>query len=224
MSFDEMEKYFRKEQSSNRVEDKVHTVLYYVRTLGPEKLKRNRRMHRIKSSRRREQPGSLARTAGRVPGCFSKHVRRYRMEPQQSVDHQNETQSESPSKPFTVETDASDFALGYSLLQKGDDGIIHPVAFEGRKLKPAEKRYPTHEKELLAITTVLTDHESLRYMNTVSKLSNRLICWIDEFQGFDLDIRYRRGREAIVPDAFDAIVPDAFDVHIIDENINRIST
>jgi hypothetical protein len=47
------------------------------------------------------------------------------------------------------------FALGYSLLQKGDDGIIHPVAFEGRKLKPVEKRYPTHEKELLAITTVL---------------------------------------------------------------------
>jgi len=97
----------------------------------------------------------------------------YRMEPQRRVHHQNETQSESLSKPFTVETDASDFAPGYSLLQKGDDGIIHPVAFEGRKLKPVEKRYPTHEKELLAITTVLTDHESLRYMNTVSKLSNR---------------------------------------------------
>ena len=108
------------------------------------------------------------------------------------------------SKPFTIETDASDFALGYSLLQKGDDGLMHPVAFEGRKLKPAETRYPTHEKELLAIkealnkwkhyiqnkhtTTVLTDHESLRYMNTVSKPSNHLVRWIDEFQGFDLDI------------------------------------
>jgi len=106
------------------------------------------------------------------------------MEPQRSVDHQIETQSESPSKPFTVETDTSDFAFGYSLLQKGDDGIMHPVAFEGRKMKPVETRHPTDEKELLAIkeafnkwnhyiqnnhtTTVLTDHESLRYMNTVS--------------------------------------------------------
>jgi hypothetical protein len=121
------------------------------------------------------------------------------------------------SKPFTIETDASDFAIGYSLLQKGDDGLMHPVAFEGRKLRPAETRYPTHEKELLAIkeainkwkhyiqnkytTTILTDHESLHYINTVSKPSNRLIRWIDEFQGYDLDIRYRRGSEAIVPDA-----------------------
>jgi hypothetical protein len=38
-------------------------------------------------------------------------------------------------------------------------------------------------------------------MNTVSKLSNCLSCWIDEFQEYDLDIRYGRGREAIIPDA-----------------------
>ena len=111
----------------------------------------------------------------------------------------------------------TDFALGYSLLQQGDDGLMCPIAFEGRKLKPTEMRYPTHEKELLAIkeainkwkhyiqnkhtTTVLTDHESLRYMNTVSKPSNRLIRWIDEFQGYDLDIRYLKGRDAIIPDA-----------------------
>jgi|SRR5271170_1888483 len=46
ISFDEPEKDFRKEQLSNRVEDKVYTVLYHVHPLGPEKLKRNRRMHR----------------------------------------------------------------------------------------------------------------------------------------------------------------------------------
>ena len=51
------------------------------------------------------------------------------------------------------------------------------------------------------ITTILMDHESLRYMNSVTKPSKRLARWIDEFQGFDLDIRYRRGMEAIVPDA-----------------------
>jgi len=52
---------------------------------------------------------------------------------------------------YTIETDASDFALGYALMQLGDDGLMHPVAFDGRKLHGEELRYPTHEKELLAI-------------------------------------------------------------------------
>ncbi|KAL0361382.1 UNVERIFIED_CONTAM: Retrovirus-related Pol polyprotein from transposon [Sesamum radiatum] len=50
------------------------------------------------------------------------------------------------SKPFVVETDASNFALGGVLMQDG-----HPVAFESRKLKDAERRYSAHEKELLAV-------------------------------------------------------------------------
>jgi hypothetical protein len=49
-----------------------------------------------------------------------------------------------------IETGALDFALRYTLLQLGDDGLMHPVAFETRKLSPAEARYPTYEKELLA--------------------------------------------------------------------------
>ncbi|KAK4390469.1 Transposon Tf2-12 polyprotein [Sesamum angolense] len=54
------------------------------------------------------------------------------------------------SKPFTVETDASDFALGGVLMQDG-----HPVAFESRKLKDVERRYSVHEKELLAVVHCL---------------------------------------------------------------------
>ncbi|KAL0451423.1 UNVERIFIED_CONTAM: Transposon Tf2-12 polyprotein [Sesamum latifolium] len=54
------------------------------------------------------------------------------------------------SKPFVVETDASDFALGGVLMQDG-----HPVAFESRKLKDVERRYSVHEKELLAVVHCL---------------------------------------------------------------------
>ncbi|KAL0401394.1 UNVERIFIED_CONTAM: Transposon Tf2-11 polyprotein [Sesamum latifolium] len=54
------------------------------------------------------------------------------------------------SKPFVVETDASDFALGGVLMQDG-----HPVAFESRKLKDVEWRYSVHEKELLAVVHCL---------------------------------------------------------------------
>jgi hypothetical protein len=50
-------------------------------------------------------------------------------------------------------------------------------------------------------TTVLTDHQLLRYMNSISKPSKRSARWIEEFQSYDLDIRYRKGKEAIIPDA-----------------------
>ena len=52
-------------------------------------------------------------------------------------------------KPFSVVTDASDFAIGATLFQE-HEGKRHPVAFESRKLKPAELNYPVHEKEQLA--------------------------------------------------------------------------
>ena len=108
------------------------------------------------------------------------------------------------TKPFIIGTDASDFAIGYALMQQGDDGLVHPVAFEGAKLNGAEMKYPVHEKELLAIqqalrkwqhyienghtTTILTDHESLKYMNSVQTPSRRLARWIDEFQAYNIDM------------------------------------
>jgi hypothetical protein len=87
------------------------------------------------------------------------------------------------SRSYTVEIDSSDFAHGMILLQEGDDGLLHPIAFEGRKLQGIELNYPTHEKELLAIQytlrkwrvyqdnglsiTVIIDHDSLKYMNII---------------------------------------------------------
>ena len=34
-----------------------------------------------------------------------------------------------PEKPFIIEADASDFALGSILSQRGNDKKLHPVAF-----------------------------------------------------------------------------------------------
>ncbi|KAL0370774.1 UNVERIFIED_CONTAM: Transposon Ty3-G Gag-Pol polyprotein [Sesamum angustifolium] len=88
------------------------------------------------------------------------------------------------SKPFTVETDASDYALGGVLMQDG-----HPVAFESRKLKDVERRYSMHEKELLVVVhclrlwrhyllgspfVVKTDNTTVSHFMTQPKLTNAL--------------------------------------------------
>jgi hypothetical protein len=55
------------------------------------------------------------------------------------------------SKPFYMETDALDFALGIVLFQEGDGRRLHPVAFYSRNFFAAEINYKIHDKELLAI-------------------------------------------------------------------------
>jgi transposase InsO family protein len=126
-------------------------------------------------------------------------------------------QQPNEDAPYVLETDASEWAVGCVLMQIGPDGKLHPVAYDGKKLSGAELNYPVHEKELLAIkygirtwshylqngttTTVVTDHESLKYLNTTKTPSKRLARWISEFGEYSLDIKYRKGEEAVVPDA-----------------------
>ena len=54
------------------------------------------------------------------------------------------------SKPFVMESDASDLAVGAVFLQKYNDRF-HPVAYFSKKYLPAERNYAPHGKELLAI-------------------------------------------------------------------------
>ena len=56
-----------------------------------------------------------------------------------------------PDRPFSVVCDASDFSIGSALLQTYIAGRERVIAFESRQLKAAEKNYPDHDKELLAI-------------------------------------------------------------------------
>ncbi|KAL0386089.1 UNVERIFIED_CONTAM: Transposon Tf2-11 polyprotein [Sesamum radiatum] len=115
------------------------------------------------------------------------------------------------SKPFVVETDASDFALGGVLMQDG-----HPVAFESRKLKDAERRYSAHEKELLAVVhclrlwrhyllgspfVVKTDNTAVSHFMTQPKLTSRQARWQELLSEFHFVLEYRAGSSNHVADA-----------------------
>jgi hypothetical protein len=56
-----------------------------------------------------------------------------------------------PTKPFPMEVDASDFAIGAILSQPDNKGILHPVAYNSRKFTTPEINYPIYDKELGAI-------------------------------------------------------------------------
>jgi hypothetical protein len=48
--------------------------------------------------------------------------------------------------------------------------------------------------------TVLTDHVTLRYFLKQPKLSQSQVRWTDLFASFDLDIKYKPGKENTVPE------------------------
>ncbi|KAG3203205.1 hypothetical protein PC129_g22991 [Phytophthora cactorum] len=58
-------------------------------------------------------------------------------------------------RPFHVVCDASDFAIGCALMQHDHEGRDRVVYYQSRQLKPAERNYRVHDKELLAMKYAL---------------------------------------------------------------------
>ena len=69
------------------------------------------------------------------------------------------------SKPFLLKTDASKDRLGAVLLQKGDDGKYHPIAYGSKALTKSEKNYHSSKLEFLDLKWAVTEHfrEYLQY-------------------------------------------------------------
>jgi hypothetical protein len=122
------------------------------------------------------------------------------------------------SKPFFLETDASDYALGAILSQYGDDGHLHPIVFYSRKFTAPEINYEIHDKELLAIVAsfevwrhflegaqhqiiVYTDHKNLEYFMSAKVLNCRQGRWSMFLSRFDFVITYRPGNQQGKSDA-----------------------
>lgn len=120
-----------------------------------------------------------------------------------------------PDLPTEVTVDASEFAVG-AVLHQGKHPHMHPVAFESRKMTPAEQRYPVHEQEALALVHALkiwrhylmgrpfkvkTDNWALKYLKTQSTLSSRQARWLYLLEEFDFELEHIPGRTNVVADA-----------------------
>ena len=62
------------------------------------------------------------------------------------------------SRPFILETDVSSDGLGAVLLQEGEDGKLHPVAYGSQSLTKAERNYHLGKTEFLALKWAIMDN------------------------------------------------------------------
>ena len=122
-------------------------------------------------------------------------------------------------------TDASDTAVG-AVLQQYVNGTWRPISFFSRKMTPAETRYSTFDRELLAVYLaikhfrhflegrrfhVLTDHKPLTFaLNTRSdRHSPRQARQLDYISQFTSTIRHIHGLDNVVADALSRIETNA---------------
>jgi hypothetical protein len=119
-------------------------------------------------------------------------------------------------KPFHVVCDASDFAIGCALLQYDDEGKERVISYQSRQLRPPERNYPVHDKELLAMKfalvkfriyllgskpfTVYTDHASLRTAIKSPHLSQRMARWLSFFAEYNFNVEYKPGKLNFIGD------------------------
>ncbi|KAJ2934139.1 hypothetical protein H1R20_g2963, partial [Candolleomyces eurysporus] len=115
-----------------------------------------------------------------------------------------------------VTTDASDYRIGAVLSYGPSWETARPVAFDSVPLWGAKLNYPVHEKELLAIVTVLkkwradllgteffiyTDHRTLENFHRQREFSRRQACWMEYMSQFEGRIVYVKGEDNMVADA-----------------------
>jgi len=123
------------------------------------------------------------------------------------------------SRPFIIQTDASDEGISGVLSQRGDDGQEYAVAYVSRGLSEAELKWSTMEKEALAVVysiqqyetflsdrdfIVETDNQSLQWLKTGEK-KGKLSRWATVLQAANLKVVHRKGKSNANADALSRV-------------------
>ncbi len=107
------------------------------------------------------------------------------------------------SQPFVLETDASQNHVGGVLLQYDDNNLPHTIGYFSKKLRPAEVRYSTTDREALAIVlacrhfnhylwgtkfVIRTDHQPIVSVFRQRTKSPRMNRWMLEMRNYRFEI------------------------------------
>ena len=113
-----------------------------------------------------------------------------------------------PAKDYYLHTDASDFALGATLMQRDEENKLHPIAYASKTLNPAQRNYSVTDRECLAMAwalehfntyveghkyTIVTDHAALQYLRNTTHSKQRMHRLALRLQPYELKIEYKKG-------------------------------
>ena len=111
--------------------------------------------------------------------------------------------------PYIVDTDASDYGIG-GVLSQCIEGTEHVIAYYSKSLNPAQQKYCTTRRELLAVVSTLdhfkgyvwgpkfivrTDHAALVWLKNLKNIQGMLARWLAKLQQFHFDIIHRPGTQ-----------------------------
>lgn len=133
---------------------------------------------------------------------------------QQSFEHLKEKLLSPPilafpdeSKPFILDTDASNCAVGAVLSQVQDNKEL-VIEYYSKSLQKAERNYCVTRRELLAVVlatkhfhhylfgrkfVIRTDHASLRWLYNFKEPDGQIARWLERLQQYDMSIQHRKG-------------------------------
>lgn len=131
-----------------------------------------------------------------------------------------------PDAPLCLFVDASDYGVG-GVVQQFTNNSWQPLAFFSKRLQPAEMKYSTFGRELLAAYlgvkhfrhlleghnfVIFTDHKPLTYAlrSKPDRHSPREIRHLDFISQFTSDIRHVNGKDNIPADALSRAHIDSF--------------
>lgn len=113
-----------------------------------------------------------------------------------------------PGRETELHTDASADGFGSVLLQRQEDGKLHPVSYYSRRTTAAEARYHSFELETMAVVyslrrfrvylenmpfVIVTDCQSLTQTLAKKSLNARIARWALELEEYNYQIRHRSG-------------------------------
>ena len=142
-------------------------------------------------------------------------------------------------KPFRLHTDASDLGLGAVLYQQDEKGKNKVIAYASRTLNQAEKNYPAHKLDFLALKwavtsrfheylyggefAVYTDNNPLTYVLTSAKLDATGQRWIAALANYNFSLHYKSGKMNIEADALSRIPSREREVSIDQDAVRAIA-
>ena len=136
-----------------------------------------------------------------------------------------------------LETDASSDGLGAVLLQEGEDGKLHPIAYGSRSLTKAERNYHLGKTKFLSLKwavmdhfkeyliyqpfVVWTDNNPLTYLFTTPNLNAYRHQWVASLANFNFTIEYQCGRNNAAADALSR-VNKSLNTHEVKAILNKM--